>query len=322
MVSLTPPSDAMTAAGPHLDISILLVSWNTCALTGRCLDTLPQSVDPRTRYETVVVDNGSTDGSLAMLRARDDVLLVENAENLGYAKAVNQAYARARGRMILLLNSDIEFKPGSLGALLRFLEQHPEVTGVGPMYLNPDGSPQQHHYRLPTFGMLVAGQSALLERLPWLSQSTRRHRMEDADFGHAQPVEQPSASVLLLRREALPDDHLLDERFPIFFNDVELAHRLGQAGRVLWMTPDSLVIHAHGASTRQLGRGLVRHHLSAQVLYVALTQSKARLLAFRAIVLAHELAALLLRRPDALSPADLLPALRGEPGPLGRAPDG
>ena len=80
------------------DISILIVSWNTRLLTEACLDSLPASVAPETTYETVVVDNHSTDGSTELLRTRDDIALVENDANLGYAKAVNQAFALALRR--------------------------------------------------------------------------------------------------------------------------------------------------------------------------------------------------------------------------------
>src|SRR5215207_45440 len=105
----------MRPSPQHPRVSILLVSWNTRALTEACLGTLPASMERGVDYETVVVDNGSTDGSLELLRARDDVRLIENSSNVGFAAAVNQAYARSHGELVLLLNSDIEFKPGALG---------------------------------------------------------------------------------------------------------------------------------------------------------------------------------------------------------------
>ena len=304
----------------HPRISILIVSWNTRALTEACLETLPGSVDGSVAYETIVVDNGSTDGSLELLRSRADVKLVENGRNVGFAAAVNQAYALSTAPLVLLLNSDIEFKPGSLGALVAFLDEHPDAAGVGPLYLNPDGSPQQHHYRLPTFSMFLASSSALLRGLPGLATSERRYRMLGEDFSRPRRVEQPSASVLLLRREILPPDHLLDERFPIYFNDVELAHRIAQAGHALWVTPDSEVFHVHGASTRQLGANLRRQHLASLVCYLELTQPRSRVGVFKALVFAQKSLLRLLRRSGSLPFADLVPALRGDPGPLPQAP--
>lgn len=303
---------------PH--ISILIVSWNTRRLTEACLETLPASVPPTVEYETIVVDNGSTDGSLELLRERDDVELIENSENRGYAPAVNQAYARSSAELVLLLNSDIEFKPGSLGALVAFLTSHPEAAGVGPIYLNPDGSPQQHHFRLPTFAMFVGASNALLRRLPGLSRSERRYRMLGEDFSRPRVVEQPSASVLLLRREVLPAEYLLDERFPIYFNDVELAFRLRAAGHELWVTPAAEVFHVHGASTRQLGASLRQQHLASLVLYLELTQPRRRVWAYKALVFAQKATLRLLRRGGTLPFGELVQALRGRPGPLPQAP--
>lgn len=306
----------MSRAAAAPEISILVVSWNTRALTEACLESLPRSVEAGTAYETIVVDNGSRDGSRELLRARGDVELIENDGNAGYAAAVNQAYARARGPLVLLLNSDVELLPGSLEALVRFLRHHPNVAGVGPLYRDPAGRPQQHHFRLPTLPMLLAGHSAVFRRLPGLGSSTRRYRMLDEDFSQPLRVEQPSASVLLLRREALPEGYLLDERFPIFYNDVELASRLASEGRELWVTPEAAVLHVHGASTRLLGRALARHHLGAQVRYLELTRPRALVALFRVGVLVLGLASHLARRPGALPPRHLVAALRGDTGSL------
>jgi GT2 family glycosyltransferase len=298
------------------DVSILIVSWNTLELTRACLDSIPVGLTGGESYEVIVVDNGSSDGSVEWLRERPEVHLVENDGNRGFAAAVNQAYGASSGRLVLLLNSDIEFKPGSLSALVDFLAQHPGVAGVGPLYLNPDGSPQQHHFRLPTLPMLVASTNRVLRPLPGLAHSERRYRMIGEDFSRPRPVEQPSASVLLLRREVLPADHLLDEAFPIYFNDVELAYRLRQAGHELWMTPASEVFHVHGASTRRLGGALQRQYLAALVRYIDISRPAYAGAIFRLCAFPPKAALALSGRPGALSLRELRLALRGDPGPL------
>jgi GT2 family glycosyltransferase len=301
---------------PRPEISILVVSWNTLRLTTACLDSLPDAVAPATAYEVIVVDNGSTDGSVEMLRARPEAVLVENDHNVGYAAAVNQAYEKSSGDLVLLLNSDIDFVPGSLDVMQRFLREHPDAAGVGPLYLNPDGSPQHHHFRLPTVEMLLGGTSAPLRRLPRVARSMRRYEMLDVAFTHPVRVEQPSASCLLLRRRVLPADYLLDEKFPIFFNDVELAHRLAQAGAELWVEPEAKVYHVHGASTKLLGGSLLVHHLGAQVRYVRATSSRGALALFRTVVLAQKVGALALRRDGAMPLGDVVRGLRGDTGPI------
>jgi GT2 family glycosyltransferase len=105
------------------DISVLLLSWNTRELTLECLDSLPDAVDGELRCQVVVVDNGSRDGSAEALAQREGIELVANPENRGYAAAVNQAYERADGEFVLLLNSDVRFVPGSLSVLHSFLSE-------------------------------------------------------------------------------------------------------------------------------------------------------------------------------------------------------
>jgi GT2 family glycosyltransferase len=302
------------------DISILVVSWNTRELTLRCLDSLPGSVDDGTTYETVVVDNASRDGTADALAGRTDLTLIRNRRNRGFAEGVNQAYAASSAPFVLLLNSDVEFAPGALSVLVRFLRERPGAAGVGPLYLNPDGSPQAFHYRFPTLPAMLASASGPLRRLPPLARSVRRYGMLDDDFSQPRPVPQPSASCLLLRRDCLPPGYLLDERYPVYFNDVALARWLAGQGRELWVTPEAAVRHVHGASTRMLGGTLARQHIGAFVRYLRAHEPRYKLDCFRAVVLFQKLSVYALGREGALPPRDLWAALRGDPGPLPQAP--
>jgi GT2 family glycosyltransferase len=320
MDATAPLPDRPAADPARPDVSILLLSWNTRELTLACLDSLPRSVDDGLTYEVIVVDNDSRDGSADALAARDDIRLIANEENRGYAPAVNQAYELARGEYVLLLNSDVEFEPGALTTLRRFLLERPDVAGVGPLYLNPDGTPQQHHFRFPTFGATMGNASRVLGRVPALARRVRDYRMLDDDFSAPRPVEQPSASCLLLRRSSLPAGPLMDEQYPIYFNDVALAHSLARRGQTLWMTPEAVVVHEHGASTRQMGGALARQHIGAHVRYLRETEPRYRVELFRGVVLLQKLALTALRRPGTLSPRDLFAALRGDPGPVPATP--
>jgi GT2 family glycosyltransferase len=302
------------------DISVLLLSWNTRELTLECLDSLPGAVDSDMRCQVIVVDNGSRDGSAEALAKRDGIELVANPENRGYAAAVNQAYRRATGEYVLLLNSDVRFVPGSLSVLYAFLREHPEVAGVGPLYLNPDGSPQGHHYRFPSFAMTLASASKPLRRLPSFERRVRSYLMLDDDFSVARPIDQPSASCLLLRRACLPEPDLMDERYPIYFNDVMLARWLTRAGHVLWMTPAAVVYHELGASTRLLGGAHTRQYLGSVALYLAATEPPHRVVLYRSVVFLQGIISAALRRPNALPARELWKALSGDPGPLPQAP--
>jgi len=296
--------------------SILIVNWNTRDRVMECLASLPTDV-PDLASEVIVVDNGSVDGSGEALERLPEITLVRNDRNVGYAAAVNQAYRRSTGELILLLNSDVALSPGALGSLARFLVDHPRAAGVGPLYLNPDGSPQPFHFRLPTFRMTMANGSAVVRRiLPGSERQLREYRMLDEDFSKPRPVPQPSASCLLLRRSFLPDDHIFDERYPIFFNDVQLARSFEHRGLTLWVTPSARVVHDAHSSTRMLGPTLKRQYLGSIVRMLSETEPPAKVWLYRTVVFLQNVPLWLLRRRGALSATELWKALSGDVGPL------
>lgn len=302
------------------DISVLIVNWNTRELIERCLDSLPAGVGAGRTFETIVVDNASTDGSLDVLAARSDIDLFQNDRNLGFAAAVNQSCRESRAPLVLLLNPDVVVRPGSVGALAELLDARPELAGAAPLYQNPDGTFEPFHFRFPTFSVLLANSSAPFRRLPGMQQRLRSFQMLDVDFSRPRRVPQPSASCLLLRREHLEPDGIFDERYPIFFNDVQLARSLAAKGRELWVTPEAVVVHDGHASTRQLGPALKRQYVGSLVRMLTETGPRRNAAAYRAVVLVQGLVLLLLRRPGAMSLRDLVAAASGDPGPLPARP--
>ena len=300
-------------------VSVLIVSWNTRALTLACLDALPAAAGPVT-YETIVVDNASVDGSAEALAARADIELVANAENRGYAEAVNQAYRRSRGELLLLLNSDVTFAPGQLAQLVDFLDRTPQAAGVAPLYRNPDGSAQSFHYELPTYAQVLATGSTLLRRLPTFARAAQRHAVDAEPIAVPRPVPQPSASCLLLRRSCFGPGRVLDERYPIFFNDVQLARWLASRARALWVVPEAVVAHEAHASTSRLGGRGRRQYFGSQIRMLEETETPLKVSVFKLVMWLQNFALLALRRPGALSPNEMRRALSGDPGPLPTRP--
>jgi len=302
-------------------VSILIVNWNTREAMLRCLDALPASTDGEPDYEVIVVDNGSVDGSPEALRERTGITLITNDENVGFAAAVNQAFAHSSGEFILLLNSDVDLTVGSLSALTKFLLAHPDVAGVGPLYLNPDGSPQPFHFRFPSFAAVLANGSLLVRRvMPGSTQILRDYRMLDDDFSVPLRVPQPSASCLLLRRSCLVDGVVFDERYPIFCNDVMLARRLFDRGLELWVTPDAVVVHEAHSSTRRLGGALRRQYLASIIRMLEETEAPLKVWTYRAVIFSQNLVLALAGRREALRGAELWHTLAGDPGPLPARP--
>lgn len=303
------------------ELSVLLVNWNTRELALNCLDTLPHGIGTDVDFEVVVVDNGSLDGSADALARRPDIELIRNERNLGFAAAVNQAYRHSRGELLLLLNSDVELRADAVGTLVRFLRATPAAAGAAPLYVDPDGTPQPFHFDFPTFATTLANGSSLARLLiPGSARRLRAYRLLDEDFSRPRPVPQPSASCLLLRRAALPADEVFDERFPIFFNDVQLARSLAARGHELWVTPDAVVVHEAHASTSRLGASGRRQYLGAQVRMLEDTEPRLNVSLFKLVVWLQNLASLAFGRPAALSLRDIRLALAGDPGPLPARP--
>ncbi len=243
-------------------LSICIVSWNTRELLDACLVSIRTIPDEVTR-EVIVVDNASGDGTAEMVRAdHPEVTLIANADNRGYAAGNNQAIEVARGEMILLLNPDIVVLEGALDTLVRFLEDHAEAAAVAPRLVSPDGSVQASCRSFPRPDVVLY-EALGLSRLFPRSRRFGKYRMTWWDYDDERPVDQPMASAFLVRRSVLEEIGLMDEQFPIFFNDVDLCERIWDAGGEVWYTPHASMVHVGGASTGQVRRRmLIESHRS------------------------------------------------------------
>ena len=228
-----------------VDVTIAIVNWNTRDLLKACLQSVAVGMG-RLRAKIVVVDNSSKDGSGAMLAQEfPSVEAICNQVNLGFAYGNNQALAAAKGRYFLLLNPDTVVRSQAIEQMADFLDAHPDVTGATCKLLNLDGSFQRYYKRLPTWRYIAATHTFFRALFPD-NRWAREFYMIDERFDLARPVEQPAAACLMLRRDRLPQEGLFDERFPIFFNDIDLCRQLKDQGETIWFLPESEVVH-HGS---------------------------------------------------------------------------
>jgi hypothetical protein len=196
--------------------------------------------------EIVVVDNGSTDGTPALVRERfPEVELIEQ-ENRGMGGGNNAGMRAAGGRYWLLLNSDAWVK-GGLDDLVAFADAHPRAAVVGPRLLNPDGSIQRSVRGEPTLWRL-ATEYLFLRKLAPRTQAF--NAFYGAGFDHAAPreVESLQGAALLVRREAADEVGLFDESFFMFSEETDWLHRFRAAGWQVWFSPSVEVVHLGGAS--------------------------------------------------------------------------
>lgn len=231
-------------------LSVIIVNWNTWEDLARCLDCLVPQLTPSD--EVIVVDNASVDGSAGLVRARHPgVRLLEPGRNLCYAEGNNLGIGESSGEALLLLNPDTALPPGGVEGLLAALGRHPRAALVAPRLVLPDGTTQASVRGMPEPAALFAALTRLDALAPYGS-SWAAYRLPGFNYEVEQPAPQPMASAWLVRRGAWNDVGAFDPAFPLFWNDVDWCLRARAAGWEIWYTPEVVVQHRHGASTRQV----------------------------------------------------------------------
>jgi N-acetylglucosaminyl-diphospho-decaprenol L-rhamnosyltransferase len=265
-----------------VDLSIVIVSWNVRDLLRRCLDSILGTGRPKTEgdaecpascilhpapsIEILVVDNGSTDGSVEMLRTDfPDVHVVVNAENRGFPAGNNQGLTLAGGRYVLLLNPDTEVVGNALATMVAFADEYPDVGLIGPQLLNLDGSVQSSRRRFPTLA------TAFFEST-WLQPCAPRSLLEryyvlDHPDDAVLDVDWVQGAALMVRREAIDQIGPMDERFFMYSEELDWCRRFREAGwRVVYL-PGAQVIHHAGKSSEQVLPARHVHFQTSKVRY-------------------------------------------------------
>jgi len=217
-------------------LSILIVTWNSERWIERCLRSIPAACDGLA-YEVVLHDN--------------------SAENIGFAAGTNRAFARSRGRYVVLLNPDCELAPGALTQLYDFLESRPHIAAAVPLLVDENGEPQREFQlrRLPTLGSLAA-EVLLLDKVFPRNRATAQYRYRDLQLDQPRRIEQPAAAAMLLRRDVFENIGPLDEQFaPAWFEDVDFCRRLAERKKEIWVVPAAVVRHFGGASLEHMSVG-------------------------------------------------------------------
>lgn len=228
-------------------LSIIIVSWNTVSFLENCLASILAN-PPTSSFEIWVVDNASTDDSPRMVREKfPQVHLVENRENVGFARANNQAIQQCAGEYVLLLNPDTLVTSGALQALSNFLDKHPEAGAAGAKILNPDGSLQIASHPRPTLFRELWRLFHLDALLPYAVYPPTKWKTNQA-----QEVDVLIGACLLLRKEVLDQVGFLDEDYFIYSEEVDLCYRIQRAGWQLFWIPEAEVVHFGGQSTQQV----------------------------------------------------------------------
>ena len=250
----------------NIDVSIIVVNWNTREVLKTCLRSVFANIDEASA-EVIVVDNGSNDGSAEMVAdAFPQVRLICNQDNRGFAAANNQGIHIARGKYVLLLNSDTEVLGDVISKSVDYLDQHSEVGVMGCRVLNGDGSPQLTCSRFPTLinlALLASGLSRFAR-----PKFFGRYQIRTWERDSERDVDTVTGCYMLVRQTALEQVGTLDETFFFYGEETDWCKRFMNAGWKLRFAPVGEIIHYGSLSSRRcnhhrdlmLTRGLLRFH--------------------------------------------------------------
>jgi N-acetylglucosaminyl-diphospho-decaprenol L-rhamnosyltransferase len=239
-----------------VDVTVGIVAWNAAEDLERCLSALPAALGALSA-QIVVVDNGSQDGTAAVLAAHAEASVIRNAANRGITPARNEVLERRRGRYVLMLDADTRPAPGSIAAMTGYLDDHPEVGLVGPRLVDPDGSLQLSCRTFPPL-LLPFLVRPPLQRAFARRRTLNRHFMRGVDHGSPRAVDWVIGASQCFRASLLAQLGRYDERILSYGGeDTDWCVRVWMAGFEVHYLPSAEVVHAYGHYTR-------RHPLSRQ----------------------------------------------------------
>jgi N-acetylglucosaminyl-diphospho-decaprenol L-rhamnosyltransferase len=246
--------------GSAADLAVVIVNYNAGHYLSRAVRSAFECAGDAA-LEVVVVDNASADGSAGeAVEALPEARLIQNEENVGFARAVNQGIRATAAPFVLLLNPDAEILSGTLAGLLKVARDHRRAGAIGPIVRDPDGGIYPSARKVPTLAEAL-GHSFLGPFKPQ-NRYSRAYTMAEWDHRSERLVEWVSGSCVLLRRDALDQVGVLDEAYFFAVEDVDLCTRLRHAGWEVLFTPELEVLHQVGISRGHSKRITLEHSKS------------------------------------------------------------
>ncbi|NRF96237.1 glycosyltransferase family 2 protein [Paenibacillus frigoriresistens] len=250
-----------------MDLSIIIVNFKTRDLTLACLQSVFSSATSYT-YEVILIDNASNDGIIPVTTEQfPQVICIANTDNVGFSKANNQGIRIAKGRYVLLLNSDTIVQPDTLDIMLRFMDENPTVGASGCKIVLPDGSLDRackRGFPTPSASFYYAfGFSKLFPKTPRFNQ----YQLGYLSPNEAYPIDSLVGAFMLIRREAIEQVGMLDEEFFMYGEDIDWCYRIKEAGWVNYYYPRTQIVHHKGASSRRKPFKIIYEFHRAMILF-------------------------------------------------------
>lgn len=246
-----------------MDLSVIIVSWNVKEKLRANLQALLVS-QTKYQFEVLVVDNNSADGSAAMVEKEfPSVRLVANQDNLGFAKANNQALSQIQGRHVLLLNPDMLVSAGALENMIQWADNNPQAVITGFKLTDETGNIVPQVRRFPK----LFDQLMIVFKLPHLFPGIlNRYLVKRFDYDQAAAVDSVRGACFFINgsswRKTMDIKPFLDERYFIWFEEVDLCRQVVEKGGEVWYSPVATVIDYVGASFKQVGRSQKQNYFA------------------------------------------------------------
>jgi GT2 family glycosyltransferase len=275
-------------------VDVVIVNWNTGDCLRACVESLAASTGEFRFGRVVVVDNASSDGSAELPPSWLPVTVVRNEANRGFAAACNQGARLGSAPYLLLLNPDTTVAPDAVAAVVAFLESEVAASvGIcGGSVSGPDGVPGISASRFPTLGNVAAGVVGLDRLLPRLFPP--RH-LAPAELAASRPVDQVIGAFFLVRRRLWNELGGLDERYFLYYEEVDFCLRARRLGWGAYLLADARLVHVANVSARRSGGLALSHSLRSRGRYAARHWTRPRAAALVALTVAVELPLRLVR---------------------------
>ncbi len=251
-----------------MDVSVVIASYNTCRILNECIASIKK--ETTVRYEVIVVDNASRDDSCRMLREKyPEVLLIENSENAGFARANNQGFAIAQGKYFFMLNPDTVILDRAIDKLVDFLEQNPDVGICGPRNVGRGGELQYSCDHFPSLWNTLWVYSNLVNRYPKVKMF-KRSRMQYWDYSEIKDVERIAGCALMIRSDLYIRLGGLDNNYFMYFEETDFCYRVIREGYRVVYLPHAVIIHYGGESSqsqteqRVINKTIYSYYLGSQ----------------------------------------------------------
>ncbi len=270
-----------------VDVTVIIVTWNAADLIEKCLESVAIQQDEKKSFEieVIVVDNASTDETVEIIRRTSpEVEVISNSENLGFAAANNIAIGRARGRYLLLLNSDARLMPGALKEMLEGAQRAPGVGLVAPKLLNEDGSLQRSIRGFPTLWR-IASEFLFFRNIDKNSDFWNGYYAGGNQHRQNCFVDWVMGACMLVPAVTVEDVGLLDESFFMYNEETDWQRRMHLNGWKVLFLPEAEVEHLGGGSSRTNWGEMYRVQLASHLRYAAYHFSRNRWLIARRVIL-------------------------------------